>query len=129
MSHSLDLPLLGRQAWLQGDVLALAMASGVCRSWRATARYVVQRIFRADLSALGPRAGLPALQATHERVGSAIGGVRVLCLKGCTSLKPSAVTPAPPLGPAQSPCPPSLPNRQRYSCTSLASVLRLFRCL
>eukprot|EP00976_Prorocentrum_cordatum_P077298 1182629-Prorocentrum_minimum.AAC.1 len=78
--------------WLQGDVAALAAASSVCTQWRQTASYVMAHIFRADLSSLGPRADLAALQAAKQQVGANIvGGARVLCLRGCTSLKPSGV--------------------------------------
>jgi hypothetical protein len=57
-------------------VAALVSASATCREWRTTASYVLGHIFRADLSALGPRASAAALQACKQRVGAAVGGVR-----------------------------------------------------
>ena len=63
-------------AWLQGDVAALVAASATCREWRTTARFVMGHIYRADLSALGARTSVAALQACQQRVGVAIGGVR-----------------------------------------------------
>jgi hypothetical protein len=73
-------PLMRRcLAWLQGDVAALAAASATCREWRATAHFVLGHIYRADLSALGARTSIAALQACRQRVGVAIGGVRCDC--------------------------------------------------
>lgn len=55
------------------------------------ARYVISHIKRADLSSMGRRATMEALEECKLQIGSTTGGLQIVCLRGCTSLKPSEV--------------------------------------